>query len=847
MVNEGTTNQNLGFVNNNDGNDLTTIQSKDEKLREKFDIKYKCIVNLTRLPMRYDDSKVKRKQFDRGKLGREKIKFNVTRRKSKGCDKNLNTNSSLQRLVSQHLETKNRTFRSCSSRHTSKYDNDNKSCDEDIELPQLLPVCPSVKHSKNSIPIAKSLIPDESSHKETDGHSYSDIEYTVEEILDKRAKSKSPEYKVKWKGYSKEESTWEPAESLDCFHLIKKFQTNFEVEKILDSRHSCIKRDIEWSQVEYLVKWKGIEEKFNTWEPFEVLSCPEMIKEYEDMPVRVYSTNHNLPIKIRLKKIQIQKILDARVVGEKHEYRIKWKGIETKVTTWEKAENLNCWKLIKDYQRFWEVDKILDKIFDNGKKCNDISGIAYLVRWKLKSFDEGYCTWEPLEVLSCIDLIQKFEKNKKLEQNDLTLSSKTKGMNAGAKHKSQRAGRKRKNEEEVVVEQIKDKRIAEDGSIEYLIKWQNLSDDFEHDHSKLMGITWEPLENLNCKELIHKYENENPFHRYKSKAKNTSSIESKLSNQNKTKKAQKLFRKPTLKTNDKDNDVLNGDKAKISDEYVVETIIDRHVINAETIEYFVKWKGYSYDENTWEPSNHLYCFDLIRMYLSRFSVNSILKKRVVEVDDEVNRTGIEYLVSWKGYSEKHNTWEPLEVLECNDLIRKWERSCITLEPSGKKTLLSKTNVSQVNAKSKKETTISIVSPCKISLSEITNPYKKEYNHKRISDTVNGKNSLTEIEKAKNQLKQCSNSEIIDQTQSFSEVKVIKFSKTNNTNSKSNGRNVDTSETINKKSRKTVKWDDIDQPASSAVNFRNNSTQQLRKNQKLLDVACNIHDLKSSES
>ena len=846
-MNKGTENQSLESVDNNYGKVLPAIQSQDEKLREKFDIKYKCTVNLKRLPMSLDYSKVKRKQFDRGKLGRQKIKFDFTRRKSKGCDRNLNSKSSLQRLASQHLETKNRTFRSCNSRHTSKYDNDNKSCDEDIELPHVLSVCPSVKHSENSLSIAKSVVPDESSHKETVGHSDSDTEYTVEEILDKRAKSKSPEYKVKWKGYSIEESTWEPAESLDCFHLIKKFQTNFEVEKILDSRHSCIKRDIEWSQIEYLVKWKGIEEKFNTWEPLEVLSCPDMIKVYEHVPVRVNSTNHNLPMKIRLKKIQIQKILDARVVGEKHEYRIKWKGIEAKVTTWEKAEILNCCKLIKDYQRFWEVDKILDKIFDNGKKCDDISGIVYLVRWKLKNFDEGYCTWEPLEVLSCIDLIQQFEKNNKLEQNDLTSSSKTKGIEAGAKHKSQRTGRKRKNEEEVVVEQIKNKRIAEDGSIEYLIKWRNLSDDFEHDHSKLMGITWEPLENLDCKELIHKYENENPFHRYKSKAKNTPSIDSKLSNQVKPKKAQKLFRKSTLKTNGKDHDVLNGDKAKKSDEYIVETIIDRDVINAETVEYFVKWKGYSYDENTWEPSNHLYCFDLIRTYLSRFSVNSILKKRVVEVDDEVNRTGIEYLVSWKGYNEKHNTWEPLEVLECNDLIRKWERSCLILDPSGKKTLMSKTNVSSANAKKKKETSNAIVSLCKISLSETTNPYKKEYKHRRILDAENAKNSLTDKEKAMNQVKKCSNSEITDQTQCFPEVKVIKFSKTNNTDSKSNGSKVDTSENINRKLRKTVIWDGIDQPASSASNFRTNSTQQLRKNPKLLDVASNVHDLKSPET
>jgi hypothetical protein len=62
-----------------------------------------------------------------------------------------------------------------------------------------------------------------------------------------------------------------------------------------------------------------------------------------------------------------------------------------------------------------------------------------------------------------------------------------------------------------------------------------------------------------------------------------------------------------------DNAVTRENITVEDEEYEVDQILDKRIKKGRT-EYLVKWKGYSNEENTWEPTQNLHCPDKIREY-----------------------------------------------------------------------------------------------------------------------------------------------------------------------------------------------------------------------------------------
>lgn len=213
---------------------------------------------------------------------------------------------------------------------------------------------------------------------------------------------------------------------------------------------------------------------------------------------------------------------------------------------------------------------VVDKIIDHRR----LHGTTYYrVRWQ--NYGPRDDTWQAKELLNCNELLKEYhealnETILKKEEAKLKAKVQAKGSN------------------EYEVEAIVDKKVVK-GKTKYLIHWQgwDSSDD-----------TWEPEESLNCHELIRQFNKKKTTSVKKSKAK-------------KSKRAHDDS--GTEEDDDEDSDYgTSKRKGQVSGgQYEVEKVINARINKQGKWEFFVMWKGWGPEHNTWEPEAHLNCPKLI--------------------------------------------------------------------------------------------------------------------------------------------------------------------------------------------------------------------------------------------
>ncbi|KAK7919395.1 hypothetical protein WMY93_010679 [Mugilogobius chulae] len=112
------------------------------------------------------------------------------------------------------------------------------------------------------------------------------------------------------------------------------------------------------------------------------------------------------------------------------------------------------------------------------------------------------------------------------------------------------------------------------------------------------------------------------------------------------------------------------------EEYVVEKVLNRRVVKGR-VEYLLKWKGFSNEDNTWEPEDNLDCPDLIAEFLQSQKTAQDGKRKADGDDDSKSKKKKDETEKLRGFARG---LDPERIIGATDstgelmFLMKWKNS-----------------------------------------------------------------------------------------------------------------------------------------------------------------------------
>lgn len=164
----------------------------------------------------------------------------------------------------------------------------------------------------------------------------------MEAIVGHKSKNGESFFLVRWKGYGKEDDSWEPEAELNCDDLIEEYR-----KKVKVMPGPCFM----FMSLTFRVHFQNSKKSAGAGK-----KSPAAAKGVRGRKAssKTVSTDPD-------KEWAVERILDS-VHDDEHGvlYRIRWKGFGAKEDTWEPESNLSCEGLIEKYKRRLNEERNVD-------------------------------------------------------------------------------------------------------------------------------------------------------------------------------------------------------------------------------------------------------------------------------------------------------------------------------------------------------------------------------------------------------------------------------------------------------------------------------------------------------